>query len=258
MIKTTANNPQKLRASFGFISTLLPAMALLLLVFTSGCGQSHRRMGYELLKKGDYAAAEVELRRAINSYTYDYNAYLALGLVYQHKGMDEQARLVFLQLARNNPPALFDGDMYPQYKDKPVAELAEYLLTRLSKGADEIQALEQNILANSTRPASQPATAGKTSGTEPVGRGPTGAPGAFGVHVLSYKKALAAEQGREVLLARFPTLFTGKEFRSQRVDLNGKGVFHRLVTGPYFARQEAEKVCAELAKVYSYCQVVNF
>lgn len=290
----------------------LPLLApLLLALLLAGCSAAPRKQAADYIAQGNYGLAEPYLREALDHYSLDHNAYLLLGQVYRHTGRTEQARLVFQQIAANDPPAYVLEETDREFAGRPVAELANHYLEQMGEGPmyrdrergtvvappsplspapdrpDTVAELEQRLLASDSAPASsqpysgtlpQAAPSQPYSGTLPPAAQQTAQqaapmaqpplvgnvrydipPGnAFGVHVLSFERALSLEGGREELLRRFPDIFAGKEFRSRRVDLGAKGVWHRLLSGPYGTRADAARDCARLKKTYGYCEVVPF
>lgn len=254
-------------------------LLLLLAVLAGGCATGTRQQAARHIQDGNYGLAEPLLRKALDQYSLDWNAYLQLGQVYRHTGRLEQSRLVFQQIARRNPDALVAPDTNQEYAGRPVAELANAYLVEMGEGPmapdlmaesqpespplgpmdkpDSVATLEEDILLRANRGGETIEVQERLSlDVEPVQRGLSGR--GFGVHVLSFRRALNVEDGREQLLSRFPRLLAGKEFRSRRVDIPGKGVYHRLITGPYATRSQASQVCAQLKRAYGYCEVVDF
>lgn len=249
------------------------AAAILLL----GCSGTTRQQAALHIQEGNYGLAEPLLRKALDQYSLDWNAYLQLGSVYRHTGRLEQARLVFQQIARKNPEAYVSEDTSVEFAGRRVAELANHYLVDMGEGPvapdlalaspldspDSVESLERDILLQSQGGSPSGVEEVYVSETvslelEPVQHGGPSGQG-YGVHVLSFKRALGVEEGKERLLKRFPSLFAGKEFRSRRVDLGGsKGVYHRLISGPYATRSQAAQVCRQLKQAYGYCEVVDF
>ncbi len=248
---------------------LFLAFCCLALLF--GCYADKRQQAAQHISEGNYGLAEPLLRQALHQYSLDYNAYLQLGQVYLHTGRQEQARLVFQQIARKNPDAYVTEDTNSEFTGQRVAVLANHYLVEIGEGPlapdllagspmdspDSVESLERDILDNSGQVGYNTSQDATYAATEPVLHGPSTGRG-YGVHVLSFKRALGVEQGKQMLLKRFPELFSGKEFRSRRVDLGDQGVFHRLITGPYATRAEAARVCSTLKTAYGYCEVVDF
>jgi tetratricopeptide (TPR) repeat protein len=255
---------------------------LTLLALLGGCGKAFRQEAALLVQQGDYVAAEPLLRKAINAHSLDHNAYLLLGRVYRHTGREEQARLVFLQIARNKPDALVEPGLEPGFENRPVAELAEHYLRQEPSPAASSQpapapgvdSLEREILDRHGVSGSGLSASADESGTPDSGvvgdssekgletiqhlAGRTPSQNSFGVHVLSFSRALNLESGRQSMLAKFPRLLGDKQFRSQRVEMPGKGVYHRLYVGPWGTRSQAAQVCDRLKRAWGYCQVVPF
>ncbi len=257
------------------LGSLLLLVAIAFLV--AGCATGTRQQAARHIQDGNYGLAEPLLRKALDQYSLDWNAYLQLGQVYRHTGRLEQSRLVFQQIARKNPDALVTTDTSQEFAGRRVAELANAYLMDMGEGPmapdllaesqpqqpfdkpDSVASLEEDILLRANREGEivEVEVEERLSlEVEPVQRGLSGQ--GYGVHVLSFRRALNVEDGREQLLKRFPQLMAGKEFRSRRVDIPGKGVYHRLITGPYATRAQASQICSQLKRAYGYCEVVDF
>jgi len=247
---------------------LLAAAALLL---AAGCATSTRQQAAMHIQEGNYGLAEPLLRKALDQYSLDWNAYLQLGQVYRHTGRQEQARLVFQQIARKNPRAYVSDDTSAEFAGSPVSELANHYLVEMGEGPmapdlavqspldtpDSVASLERDILLRTDGPQGEEEVfVSERTTLEPVQHGAVGQ--GYGVHVLSFRRALNVEDGKALLLSRFPSLFADKQFRSRRVDLGDKGVYHRLITGPYATKDEASDICRRLRQVYGFCEVVDF
>lgn len=263
-----------------FVFLLVSGLATVLLL---GCARTTRQQAAVHIMDGNYGLAEPLLRKALDAYSLDQNAYLQLGIVYRHTGRERLARLVFQQIAREKPPVLVSEDTNPEFAGRPVAELANHYLEEMGEGPlyvsglpgieepdplarpDSVDNLEREILGEQGTGGAPPASTysatemvEESQTLEPVMHDAASQEQAFGVHVLSFKRALNVEGGKQKLLRRFPLLLAGKHFRSQRVDMGAKGVYHRLYTGPYATRAEAAQVCAQLKQAYGYCEVVPF
>lgn len=252
----------------------LALLAGICLLLAAGCATTPRQQAAGHIRDGNYGLAEPLLRQALDRYSLDWNAYLQLGQVYLHTGREEQGRLVFQQIARKNPDAYVSEDTNVAFSGRLVAELANHWLMEIGEGPmapdlageswedpldspDSVASLERDIMLRAEGPGGEEEIMiSERVELEPVPRGPVGQ--GYGVHVLSYRRALNVEDGKKLLLERFPNLFADKQFRSLRVDIPGKGVYHRLITGPYPTRGEAASVCAQLKRAYGYCEVVDF
>lgn len=69
-----------------------------------------------------------------------------------------------------------------------------------------------------------------------------------GLQLAAYRSTQALEQGRELLVRQHSDLLGNVPFTQMRVDLGPeKGVFHRLVAGPFASRDQALALMAKLA-----------
>ncbi|MBI3497548.1 MAG: SPOR domain-containing protein [Proteobacteria bacterium] len=80
----------------------------------------------------------------------------------------------------------------------------------------------------------------------------------FGVHLASYRSVAVAQDGWTKLARSFPDLLGHADHRTTEFDPgDGRGVFVRLLAGPYAERAEATKLCRELQAKQLFCRVVS-
>ncbi len=89
-----------------------------------------------------------------------------------------------------------------------------------------------------------------TSGSDTASSGPKPA-----VHLASYRSADAANRGWTQVKRANPSLFGNLQSEVSRVNLGaGKGVFYRLMAGPFKTQADAERVCRELKAKKQFCE----
>lgn len=75
-----------------------------------------------------------------------------------------------------------------------------------------------------------------------------------GVHLASYRSAEQAERGWSQLRRAHSEILGNLDHAVSRVDLGSKGVFYRLVAGPFANAAEASSVCAKLKSRRQFCE----
>lgn len=88
-------------------------------------------------------------------------------------------------------------------------------------------------------------------------RPPAAPGGGFTVHLASYRSLARAERGWRLLQEIFPRLLGDLEFATEAVDLGARGLFQRVLTGPFTERATAEALCDRLESRKQYCRVVK-
>ena len=87
-------------------------------------------------------------------------------------------------------------------------------------------------------------------------RGADGPPvGGFVVQLSSQKSEGEAQSSFRSLQARFPNELGDRQPIIRRADLGSKGVFYRLVVGPFASAEEASQFCASLKAAGGQCVV---
>jgi hypothetical protein len=80
----------------------------------------------------------------------------------------------------------------------------------------------------------------------------------WGVHLASYRRAEEAGAGWRKLQRDFPDELGLLEPRIEKVTIDGKGEFLRLVGGGFSSREKARALCATLAAKGVFCRVASF
>ncbi|MEQ8664639.1 MAG: SHOCT domain-containing protein [Rhodospirillales bacterium] len=75
-----------------------------------------------------------------------------------------------------------------------------------------------------------------------------------GVHLASYRSAEQAERGWSQLRRAHGEILGNLDHTVSRVDLGSKGVFYRLVAGPFASPSEATGVCTKLKSRRQFCE----
>ena len=82
-------------------------------------------------------------------------------------------------------------------------------------------------------------------------------PGSFGVQIASFRQTENLEPAWLDFEKRFRPLLTGVVGMVQKADFGGaKGVFHRLIAGPFATRAKAEVFCQAIGKRRANCFVL--
>ena len=121
----------------------------------------------------------------------------------------------------------------------------------------ERAAIEEAMAPRGGMPASQMSTAQSTMSVESA---PTNQPKSImqgprpGVHLASYRSAEQAERGWSQLRRAHGEILGNLSHSVARVDLGSKGVFYRLVAGPFSSSTEASGVCAKLKSRRQFCE----
>lgn len=124
--------------------------------------------------------------------------------------------------------------------------------------AREIAAVEASVRRSpgSPRPVVRPGVQARAAPVSATRSGPvTAERGALAVHLASYSSESNARQGWADLRARFPQL-ASLSMSLHRVNLAGKGVFHRLMAGPVTGPQGAA-LCRQVKAQGQYCSVTR-
>lgn len=245
-------------------------LLLALLVFAGACSQIHHDRGADLYTQQRYFESEYQLQRSLESDPTDANAALLLALVYLKTYREKQAEPLLQQLAQSETEDPVDAAALPEFAGMTASAAAKQLLGQPQRNSAAVGDLEDQILReHSANDAAQPQA--PSTGKGKSKRQKTSAPAqaatssvaeatgkAFGVHILSVKDEKRVAKAAATLKAKLPKLFAGKDVRSVSVDLGAKGVYLRVLLGPYTTRKEAENACGAARKSYSFCEVLPF
>lgn len=80
----------------------------------------------------------------------------------------------------------------------------------------------------------------------------------FGVHLASYRHPEEARAGWVKLQRDYPNELGLLEPRLERVEIEGRGVFLRLIGGGFASEQKAAALCTALKALGAYCAVAGF
>jgi len=78
-----------------------------------------------------------------------------------------------------------------------------------------------------------------------------------GLHLASYRSADQAERGWSQLRRAHSEVLGNLNHTVSRVDLGSKGVFYRLVAGPFASSSEASSACAKLKSRRQFCETTT-
>jgi hypothetical protein len=80
----------------------------------------------------------------------------------------------------------------------------------------------------------------------------------WGVHLASYRHAEEASNGWKKLQRENPDELGLLEPRAEKISIEGKGEYLRLVGGGFSSREKAKALCDKLAAKGVFCRVANF
>jgi cell division protein FtsN len=102
-------------------------------------------------------------------------------------------------------------------------------------------------------PASDPAPAPRMAATLPSATATNAAGGGYVVQVSSQRSEADAQSALRSLQEKFPTHFGGRTAVVRRADLGAKGIYYRVVTGPFAAAGEADQFCSSFKAAGGQC-----
>ncbi len=80
----------------------------------------------------------------------------------------------------------------------------------------------------------------------------------FGVHLASYQRAVQVSDGWRSLQSKNPDELGLLEPRVERITIEGRGDFYRLIAGGFSSEEKAKSLCAVLKQRQIYCAVSDF
>lgn len=99
------------------------------------------------------------------------------------------------------------------------------------------------------RPGAKDAAKTATAKAKPTGPQPA-------IHIASYRSKKMAERGWREASAKHKSLLRGLKHGTRRVNLGPrKGVYYRLMAGPFASKGEAANLCRKLKRRGQYCEV---
>lgn len=127
------------------------------------------------------------------------------------------------------------------------------------KAATPGQSTAENIYPQTAgRPASEPAMAKTAAAPSPLPakQHKAAKAGQLALHLSSNKTKKAAIQEWAQLKSAFPDQLKNLQLEVTRADLGKKGVFYRVMAGPFPDKPAAARTCAALKKKEQYCAVM--
>lgn len=91
--------------------------------------------------------------------------------------------------------------------------------------------------------------------TEPLRTSGRASGGGFAVQVTSQRNEADAAAAFRALQAKFPGELGGREPIIHRTDLGAKGIYYRVLVGPFASVEEAEGMCSNLKAAGGKCLV---
>jgi cell division septation protein DedD len=79
----------------------------------------------------------------------------------------------------------------------------------------------------------------------------------FAVHLASLRTQDRAKAEWHRLQSEFPEFLRQRDLVIRFVDLEGRGIFYRVLTGPFHDRRKAQDFCAEMESHQQYCLVMR-
>ncbi len=79
----------------------------------------------------------------------------------------------------------------------------------------------------------------------------------FAVHLASLRTQDRAKAEWHRLQSEFPEFLRQRDLVIRFVDLEGRGIFYRVLTGPFHDRRKAQDFCAEFESHQQYCLVMR-
>ncbi len=86
---------------------------------------------------------------------------------------------------------------------------------------------------------------------------PAAREGAFAVHLASFRSVARAKRGWRQLQDAFPKLLGGLSLTLEQTDLGDRGIYQRVLTGPFAEHANAGMLCAYLKARAQFCRVVR-
>lgn len=79
-----------------------------------------------------------------------------------------------------------------------------------------------------------------------------------GVRLASFRTEAAAQSGWTKFQAAYPALLGSLSPRVERVEIQGRGTFHRLYAGPFASQAGAKGLCGKISEMAQTCDVRTF
>ena len=113
--------------------------------------------------------------------------------------------------------------------------------------------------ATSPRPATPAAAAAAATDPKPMAAAPAmSSGGRVGAHLGSYRTVNEAKQGWETLAKANPDLLGALSYQTAEFDPgDGRGIFIRLLAGPFDDRTKVQALCRDLQSKRVFCRVLS-
>jgi hypothetical protein len=103
--------------------------------------------------------------------------------------------------------------------------------------------------------ATAPAPAARRAASAPTRLAATTAGGGYAVQVTAQRSEADAQAAFRSLQAKYPSQLGGQQPLIKRVDLGAKGIYYRVMIGPYGSSGDASSVCSSLKAAGGACIV---
>jgi cell division septation protein DedD len=83
-------------------------------------------------------------------------------------------------------------------------------------------------------------------------------PGDYAIHLESAGSESSVQSSWDQLRATYPAQIADKSLLVREVDLGDRGVFYRILAGPFADASAADTACRKLEGLGQYCAVYSF
>ncbi len=161
------------------------------------------------------------------------------------------------------PAGTVSDAQQPSEPKDVTAETVEARLDRLERGLAELQIDYSRLAPLLAAPPAQAQTQAATRVYERKGGAQnvtavTPASDQFALHLASYRDEALAGPGWDDLVSRFPESLSPLTPVVAAVEVENRGIFHRLKAGPFPSWHRAESACAPLRENGLNCTVMDF
>jgi len=149
---------------------------------------------------------------------------------------------------RLNPPPPPKGLMAAADAVRRIEALQEMKLVTSDEYTKERAAIENSLRPAGTMPAQAKAGSPKTAAAQSSGPQPA-------LHIGSWRSKQGANRAWTQLRRVYRTVFANMRPEVSRVNLGrGKGIFFRLIVGPFKTQAAAQRACRKLKRRRQYCE----
>ncbi len=107
-------------------------------------------------------------------------------------------------------------------------------------------------------PPARPAPVGKPATTKVASASPAASGGGYAVQVSAQRDEKEVQSSFRALQAKYPKLLGGREPMVRRADLGAKGVYYRVMVGPFVSAEQASELCSNLKAAGGDCIVQKY